>query len=399
SGWFRAGTEKPDVTQTPIPRYDLLNFDDYTTMSVQYSRGCPFMCEFCDIITLYGRRPRTKTPEQVVAELQTLYDLGWRRHIFMVDDNFIGNLRTVRTLVDHIADWQKPRSYPFTISTEASINIADHPDLMRAMRLAHFNAIFIGIETPDVDSLLLTKKAQNTRQPLVESLQAINQAGLRIHAGFIIGFDGEKPGADERILALAEEAAIPQVIVNMLHAMPQTPLSHRLRREGRLIERDEIKDCNDNSLTNFVPTRPIQELAEEHINVTEKLYAIDQFILRCYRNCIDLRLAVPGKGEVRRKVGARELRGLATVIWRNGIVRGSRGVFWRCFLKLLRKNKPAAVPFLMYMLNLEHLSWFQEISRDEIKNQLAALPDEERQRFYTPTPQTDPTPLAAPAAE
>lgn len=399
SGWFRAGEEKPDVTQTPIPRYDLIDTQDYTTLSLQYSRGCPFMCEFCDIITLYGRRPRTKTPEQIVAELQAIYDLGWRRHVLMVDDNFIGNLRTVRTMVDHIADWQRANYYPFTISTEASINIADYPDLMRAMRLAHFSSIFIGIETPDVDSLLLTKKAQNVRQPLLESLRTIANTGLRINAGFIIGFDGEAPGADERIEELVEQAAIPQVFVNMLHAMPHTPLSERLRREGRLREEDEVKDCNDNSLANFVPTRPIQDLAQEHINVTSRIYDPEQFIRRAYRACIDLNLKVEGKGEIRRDVRWSEIRGLAIILWRNGVLRPSRWVFWRCLIDMVRKNKPAAPIFLYYIFNYEHFYWFKDVIRDEIRAQLAALPQEDRERYFEPKAKADPLPLAAPAAE
>lgn len=194
SGVFSAEGEKPDVTTTPIPRFDLLNLGAYNEMSVQFSRGCPFQCEFCDIIVLYGRKPRTKTPAQLLAELQTLYDLGWRRSVFVVDDNFIGNKRNVKLMLRELMPWMAQHDYPFRFTTEASVDLAQDQELLDLMVAANFCAVFLGIETPDTDSLSLTKKFQNTRNSLVESVQTINRAGLRVMAGFIIGFDGEKAG-------------------------------------------------------------------------------------------------------------------------------------------------------------------------------------------------------------
>jgi len=174
---------KPDVTTTPVPRFDLLNLKAYSDMSVQFSRGCPYQCEFCDIIVLYGRKPRTKTPAQLLAELQALYDLGWRRSVFVVDDNFIGNKRNVKLLLRELIPWMVERDYPFSLSTEASVDLAQDQELLDLMIAANFSSVFLGIETPDTDSLSLTQKFQNTRNSLVESVQTINRAGLRVMAG------------------------------------------------------------------------------------------------------------------------------------------------------------------------------------------------------------------------
>ncbi|MEL6385704.1 MAG: radical SAM protein, partial [Cyanobacteria bacterium J06626_18] len=209
SGLFRSGGDKPDITITPIPRYDLLEFDAYAEMSIQFSRGCPFQCEFCDIIVLYGRKPRTKAPEQLLAELQYLYELGWRRSIFMVDDNFIGNKRNVKLLLKEMKPWMEERNYPFSFATEASVDLAQDLELMQMMVDCNFGTVFLGIETPDDDSLTLTRKHQNTRSPLSEAVDTITQSGLRVMAGFIIGFDGEKTGAGQRIVDFVEQTAIP----------------------------------------------------------------------------------------------------------------------------------------------------------------------------------------------
>jgi radical SAM superfamily enzyme YgiQ (UPF0313 family) len=184
-GRFSAEGEKPDVTSTPIPRFDLLQLDAYDSMSVQFSRGCPFNCEFCDIIVLYGRKPRTKNPEQLVAELQSLYDLGWRRSIFLVDDNFIGNKRNAKLLLPEIKAWQEHRGYPFSFATEASVDLADDDEMMRMMHEARFESVCLGIETPDEASLEIARKVQNTRNPLDAAVDRITANGIRVMAGFL----------------------------------------------------------------------------------------------------------------------------------------------------------------------------------------------------------------------
>ncbi len=372
-GVFRA-TEKPDVTITPIPRYDLLDLSAYDSMSVQFSRGCPFQCEFCDIIVLYGRKPRTKAPEQLLSELDALYDLGWRRSVFMVDDNFIGNKRNVKLLLEALKLWQAEHSYPFTFNTEASVDIAQDSELMALMVDCNFNAIFLGIETPDEASLTLTKKFQNTRDSLTETVQSIIKAGLRPMAGFIIGFDGEKVGAADRIIRFVEEAAIPTAMFGMLQALPNTALWHRLEKEGRL--RVKTQDFEQRSLMNFLPTRPIEDIAEEYIQSFWKLYDAEVFLDRTYRCFLDLgapRVKAPHKFP-----DWVDLRALAIVAWRQGIKRKTRWKFWHHFLGILKNNPAVWEHYLTICAHNEHFLEYREIVRGEIELQLAEFQASER---------------------
>ena len=284
SGTFRANGEKPDVTETPIPRYDLLDLSAYNNMSLQFSRGCPFQCEFCDIIVLYGRKPRTKTPQQLLAELEVLKDLGWRRAVFLVDDNFIGNKRNVKRLLREMAVWMAENDYPFRLTTEASVDLAQDQELMDLMLAANFGGVFLGIETPDTDSLKLTQKYQNTRNSLVEAVQTINRSGLQVMSGFILGFDNEKPGAAQRIVDFVEATAIPQAFVSMLQALPETALWYRLEKEGRLLNTDHLADGHQGTLTNFITTRPIEEIAHEYVHCFWELYEPDRYLARVYRH-------------------------------------------------------------------------------------------------------------------
>ncbi|RMF22495.1 MAG: radical SAM protein, partial [Cyanobacteria bacterium J083] len=279
-GIFRA-KEKPAVTETPIPRYDLLKFSAYDNMSVQFSRGCPFQCEFCDIIVLYGRKPRTKTPSQLLKELDTLYNLGWRGAVFMVDDNFIGNKRNVKLLLRELKIWMAEKDYPFGFTTEASVDLAQDDELLNLMVECNFKKVFLGIETPDADSLTLTQKFQNTRNPLHESIDKITQAGLQVLAGFIIGFDGEQAGAGERIVNFVEQTGIPLAMFSMLQALPHTALWHRLEKEGRMI--DQGANINQTTLMNFVPTRPLEEIAQEYVDAFWRLYEPEAYLNRSFR--------------------------------------------------------------------------------------------------------------------
>ena len=287
-GVFRA-VEKPDVTKSPIPRFDLLKRDSYLMMAIQFSRGCPFNCEFCDIISLYGRKPRTKEPSQTLAELQTLYDLGWRGSLFIVDDNFIGNQRNVKRLLRELIPWMQERNYPFTFLTEASVNLAEDAQLLELMAKAGFYGVFLGIETPDQDSLQVTRKLQNTRNPLVEACRTINQAGLLIYAGFIIGFDGERAGAGDRIRAFVEETGIPQPMLGVLQALPNTALWQRLTQEQRLLESLGAVEVGDqNSLMNFTPTRPMAEIAKEYVDALWTMYEPKNYLKRCLQQCLNI---------------------------------------------------------------------------------------------------------------
>jgi len=216
SGQFRAEGEKPDLSTSPIPRFDLLERNAYAMMAVQFSRGCPFQCEFCDIIVLYGRKPRTKTPDQLIRELEALHALNWRGEVFLVDDNFIGNKRSVKLLLTELASWQAHHSHPFSFTTEASIDLASDEELMDQMVESGFNRVFLGIETPDTTSLTGAGKHQNTRTPLLEAVDAITGKGLLVMAGFILGFDGERSGAGQRIVDFVNQSRIPVAMLGIL---------------------------------------------------------------------------------------------------------------------------------------------------------------------------------------
>ncbi len=371
SGIFTANGEKPDVTHTPVPRFDLLNLNAYSDMSVQFSRGCPYQCEFCDIIVLYGRKPRTKTPAQLLAELQALYDLGWRRSIFVVDDNFIGNKRNAKVMLRELIPWMAERGYPFSFSTEASVDLAKDTELIDLMVAANFNAVFLGIETPDTDSLSLTQKFQNTRDPLIEAVQKINRAGLRVMAGFIIGFDGEKSGAGDRIIEFVEATAIPQALFSMLQALPNTALSQRLQKEGRLLDEKQEANIHQTTLINFVPTRPIEEIAREYIRCFWDLYEPDRYLARVYRHFIDM---TPKKHKSAFKVpGWMDLRALLIICWRQGIKRRTRWQFWQQLFSIIRHNPGVFEHYLTNCAHLEHFMDYREIVRDEIEAQLAQI--------------------------
>jgi radical SAM superfamily enzyme YgiQ (UPF0313 family) len=372
SGTFRSNGEKPDVTLTPIPRFDLLELDAYSEMSIQFSRGCPFLCEFCDIIVLYGRKPRTKTPQQTLAELNRLYELGWRRSVFVVDDNFIGNKKNVKDMLRQLKPWMIEHGYPFSFATEASVDLAQDQELMDLMRECNFGAVFLGIETPDTDSLALTKKTQNNRDSLTESVTRIARSGLRVMAGFIIGFDNEKPGAGQRIVDFVEQTAVPTATFSMLQALPDTALFKRLAREGRLIE-GFGGDINQTTLMNFVPTRPVEEIAREYVEGFWKLYDPNLFLDRVFRHFMLLKEATyPRKPRsAKKKLNWVNLRAMGTIFWRQGVVRKSRIKFWRQLVQMIRLNRGGIGSYLSTCSQAEHLLAYRELVRKQIAAQLA----------------------------
>jgi radical SAM superfamily enzyme YgiQ (UPF0313 family) len=372
-GVFRT-TEKPDVTTTPVPRFDLLEFDAYDSMSVQFSRGCPFQCEFCDIIVLYGRKPRTKTPAQLLKELDYLYELGWRRSVFMVDDNFIGNKRNVKLFLKELKVWQAEHQYPFSLNTEASVDLAQDEELLELMVDCCFNAVFLGIETPDEDSLAMTKKFQNTRSSLAESVEIITKAGLRVMAGFIIGFDGEKKGAGDRIVRFTEQTTIPTTTFAMLQALPNTALWHRLEKEGRL-RAGKDGNINQTTLMNFVPTRPLEDIAREYVDAFWRIYEPRAYLDRVYRHFLML-------GAPRCKPPAKfpswiDLRALLTVCWRQGVKRNTRWMFWHHLFGILKKNPGVFEHYLAVCAHNEHFLEYRQIVKDEIEAQLQEFLAEE----------------------
>ncbi|OUC13547.1 MAG: B12-binding domain-containing radical SAM protein [Alkalinema sp. CACIAM 70d] len=373
-GVFRA-LEKPDVTTSPLPRFDLLKRDAYLMMAIQFSRGCPFQCEFCDITALYGRKPRTKEPQQTIAELQRLYDLGWRGSVFIVDDNFIGNQRNVKRLLRELIPWMEQHHYPFSFWTEASLNLAEDAELLSLMRQAGFYGVFLGIETPDEESLKVTRKFQNMRNPLVQACQTINDAGLFIYAGFIIGFDGETAGAGQRITQFVEETTIPQPMLGILQAPPNTELWQRLKREDRLREGTGGEETGDqNCLMNFVPTRPIAEIAKEYLEALWTMYDPPTYLKRCLEHCLRI-----NPNPVLRHTALlsldRRLRLMVNLFWLQGWQRREiRGQFWRQLWQVFWQQPQLVTTYLGACAAGEHFWEYRELARERITAQLGFDP-------------------------
>jgi len=279
---FYREARKPGLDITPVPRFDLLRRGAYHHMALQFSRGCPFSCEFCDITTLFGHRPRTKTNEQVIAELDAIYATGFRGEVFFVDDNFIGNKKAVRQLLPELARWRDAHDRPFTFYTEASMNLVQDDALIESMTRAGFTAAFVGIETPSENALRETHKLQNVRMDLVGSVHKLLERGIDVWAGFIVGFDSEGRDIFDRMIRFVQNAAIPYAMVGILHALPNTKLHERLVREQRLIE---IPAGGDQfGLTNFVTKMEPLTLLRGYKKVLETLYEPSVYFDRCRRN-------------------------------------------------------------------------------------------------------------------
>lgn len=290
SGTFTAEKFKVDVTTSPVPRFDLLRFRDYLYVAVQFSRGCPFMCEFCDIIELYGRMPRVKTIEQILRELETLYRSGYRGHVDFVDDNFIGNKKAVKAFLPHLIAWQQERDHPFVFSTEASINLADDDELLALMRQAGFFVVFVGIESPDGDTLVAMQKKQNARRSLSDSVHKIYRAGIFVIAGFIVGFDTEKGSIADDLVECIEETGIPICMVGLLTALANTQLTTRLNKEGRMYpvawQARLMGEGGGDQCTlglNFETRRPRRDVLSDYRQVVETVYAPKAFFGRISR--------------------------------------------------------------------------------------------------------------------
>ncbi|MBN2077989.1 MAG: DUF4070 domain-containing protein [Spirochaetes bacterium] len=270
---------RPDIRKTPVPRFDLVRHGDYTTMSLQYSRGCPFNCEFCDIIELFGRVSRTKSPGQFLAELDALYRTGYRGPLFVVDDNFIGNKREVKGLLRAMARWQEERGHPYLVTTEASLDLAGDGELMDLMVAAGFNKVFLGIETPIEESLAHTNKSQNLKRPMLESVERIQRKGMEVTAGFIVGFDTDPEDVFDRQLDFIRQSAIPMAMAGLLIALPSTRLYRRLEAEGRLLRETGGNNTHDFTM-NFEPVMESRRLVDGYKRLISRIYSPREYFNR-----------------------------------------------------------------------------------------------------------------------
>jgi radical SAM superfamily enzyme YgiQ (UPF0313 family) len=324
--------DKPDMSKSPIPRYDLLRRDMYTSMPVQFSRGCPFQCEFCDIITIYGRKPRLKSPSQLIAELDLLRTLGWRNEVFIVDDNFIGNSKNALQLAIELAAWGDKHGRPFSFYTEASIDLADRPELMDAMVRANFMYVFIGIETPSAAGLKEAKKFQNLRKDSLQQVRVIQESGLWVLAGFIVGFDSDDETIFERQREFIENASIAWAMAGILQAPPTTALFDRMKKEGRLIE-DSLAITNF-SAPNFRTTLPLPVLLGGLSRLLFWLYEPKSFFDRAFRS-LEVWRVRPAQKPPALPVSY-NIRILAASMWTQGVRSSYRRAYWEFFWKLIR---------------------------------------------------------------
>ncbi len=316
--------QKPAMETSPLPDLSLIRMKRYSTMTVQYSRGCPYSCEFCDIIEIYGRRPRTKAVAQVIAELDQLYQAGWRGPVFIVDDNFIGNKGRAKALLQAMAEWQREHNYAFRFITEASLNLSDDEELMQAMKDAGFASVFLGIETPDESSLAATQKHQNTRRDLLESIARIQSYGVEVMGGFILGFDTDREDIFERLVEFIQKSGIPIAMVGLLQAMPGTQLFRRLAGEGRILHAGD--GDNTGGELNFLPRMNAERLIEGYRSVLRQIYASDSYYTRVRQYLHRCR------PRYRANLSPANVRALLLSIVRQGILAKGRLSYWRFFL-------------------------------------------------------------------
>jgi radical SAM superfamily enzyme YgiQ (UPF0313 family) len=326
--------EKPDLTCSPIPDFSLVEMSRYSSMAIQYSRGCPFNCEFCDIIEIYGRVPRTKTNEQMLLELDALYRTGWRGPLFIVDDNFIGNKKNVRRLMPDLCEWMERHKHPFRLFTEASVNLADDDELLALMKRANFRRVFLGIETPVEESLKETQKSQNTRRSLIESVRRIQSHGMEVMAGFIVGFDHDPADIFQRQIDFIRESAIPMAMVGILSALPDTQLWRRLEREGRLLS--EGAGTNTEASLNFVPKMDRQLLIDGYKKIMRTIYSPTEYYERV-RNSLKFTTSTgysPAKAFKKEYV-----LGFFRVLFRLGMADPSRKEFWHFLRRVYSERR------------------------------------------------------------
>jgi len=334
--------ERPDITKTPIPLWSLINMKKYSSMNIQYSRGCPFNCEFCDIIILNGHTPRTKDGAQMVAELDALYRHGWRGGVFIVDDNFIGNKKKLKAeTLPAIIEWTKTKRYAIALATEASINLADDEELMKLMAKAGFNQVFVGIETPNEASLVECAKSQNQNRDLVSSVKKIQNYGMEVQGGFIVGFDSDPLSIFRSQINFIQKSGIVTAMVGLLNAPPGTRLYQRLKKENRLLKRfsGDQMDCS----LNFIPKMNHETLINGYKNILNTIYSPKQYYERIKTFLKEYR---PIKREQLPKVHLYQITAFLKSVWFLGIKERGRKYYWRFFVSTLLK-RPRVFPLSM----------------------------------------------------
>jgi len=344
---FYQSDQKPDVRRSPIPAWELIDTKKYATLSLQYSRGCPFDCEFCDIVLLNGRVPRTKDVKQLIDELEAIHRLGCSSTVFIVDDNFIGNKKKLKAeVLPAIIDWMKEKRYPFTLFTQASIGLADDEELMKMMIAAGFDRVFIGIETPNEESLGECGKHQNTNRDLVASVRTLQNHGMEVQGGFIVGFDSDPANIFERQISFIQQSGIVTAMVGILNAPRGTKLYMRLKEENRLLRDASSDDYTDFSL-NFVPKMSREALVEGYSNVLTSIYSPRNYYARIGTFLREHRPVVHKRQSLKKG----QLGAFLKSIWYLGIKEKGRTCYWRLVTwTLVRRPRafPLAITLAIY---------------------------------------------------
>jgi radical SAM superfamily enzyme YgiQ (UPF0313 family) len=363
---------KPDISKTPIPRFDLLKIEKYVSMAVQFSRGCPFQCEFCDIITIYGRNPRTKPPGHLCSELDALFALGWRGPVFIVDDNFIGNHKRALELAQDLEEWQKSHNHPFLFYTEASIDLAERPELIEAMVRANFFYVFVGIESPSKESLAEAKKFHNLRRDPLESIRIIQGKGLWVTAGFIVGFDSDTKEIFEQQRDFIERAAIPWAMAGFLQAPPTTPLFDRMLKQGRLLM--ESTATSNFDPPNFQTLLPLPGLLQGFRETLVSLYSPPVFYDRAYRSLVHW------ETQEQQKVTpiplSITLGILGRSILRQGILSSYRKAYWKFLFQVLTRwsrNPPKLSMGITLLISGHHFISYAKTVAEQLESELLKL--------------------------
>jgi len=337
-------SEHPEITKTPVPLWELVDMGKYASMNVQYSRGCPFNCEFCDIVILDGHRPRTKDKSQLIAEFEVLYGQGWRSSIFIVDDNFIGNKRKLKEeTLPAMVEWSQKRKYPFRFFTEASINLADDEELMQLMTKAGFDTVFVGIETTNEESLVECNKFQNVNRDLVASVKKMQNYGLEVQGGFIVGFDSDPVSIFKSQINFIQKSGIVTAMVGLLNAPPGTRLYHRLKKENRLLPYGS--GDNTDGTMNFIPKMNQETLITGYKNVVKTIYSAKPYYERIKTFLEEYKPQKPRKA-AEGKIHFYEIKALIKSMWVLGVKEKGRRHYWGLFSSTLLR-KPRLFPLFI----------------------------------------------------
>ncbi|MFC1947648.1 B12-binding domain-containing radical SAM protein [Chloroflexota bacterium] len=341
--YIYSSDERPDISITPIPLWSLINMKHYSSMNLQYSRGCPFDCEFCDIVILNGHTPRTKSKEQLVAEMDALYEHGWRGSLFVVDDNFIGNKKKLKAeTLPVLIEWRKSKRFPFALCTEASINLADDEELMHLMVSAGFDVVFVGIETPNDESLVECAKYQNQNRNLVDSVKKLQQFGLEVQGGFIVGFDSDPESIFQTQIDFIQKSGIVTAMVGLLNAPTGTKLYQRLKKEGRLL--NTFTGNNTDFSLNFIPKMDNDKLLNGYQQILDTIYSPKEYYerIRTFLQEYKPPRTKPGK------VQGHQIKAFLKSIWYLGIKERGKRHYWKLFVSYLVKSPPKFARFILF---------------------------------------------------